>query len=441
MVTGVLFAPPAAATPVSGAPIAVDHLYNLKAAYRARDGASHATQGDVMTAIDASLGFADPPEVINYSYGSDASVDDDGYCRFFDNVVDTFGKTLTLSAGNAGLRAIGTPGIAYNVISVANVNGQGTADRADDTIAPTSSAGPTPGGRKKPDLSALGSQIPTATRTGGVEKVTGTSFAAPAIAGAAARLVDRGTTDPRAVKAVMLNNADDFGSPGWDIDFGWGYFNAARTEQHAADYHLRHIVPEMVERRLFARTSLGPAKATLVWNRHVTEHTSRLTDLDLFLYDERDGRLRDASISSLDNVEQVSSGDLRPVLVVDRAERGPAADELFALAHSGGFEERRGPDVQVKVTTTASASGDAADVRVDVTNTGDLRGHGYEVVLHVPSGARVQWEMAPKVVGSLDPGQTATIAWTLKGPDASALPAIRATATLHAYGFTRQQTR
>jgi DNA-binding beta-propeller fold protein YncE len=37
-------------------------------------------------------------------------------------VVDTFGKTMTLSAGNAGLRAIGTPGIAYNVISVANVN-------------------------------------------------------------------------------------------------------------------------------------------------------------------------------------------------------------------------------------------------------------------------------------------------------------------------------
>ena len=55
-----------------------------------------------MEAVDWALAQADPPEVFNYSYGANVTVDDDSYSRFWDAVVDGFGKVATVSAGNGG---------------------------------------------------------------------------------------------------------------------------------------------------------------------------------------------------------------------------------------------------------------------------------------------------------------------------------------------------
>src|SRR5262249_39570850 len=156
---------------------------------------------DLMAGVDWSLSSTDPPEVLNYSYGARVSTDDDLYTQFWDGVVDTYGKTATISAGNSGPNAIGSPGMAYNILSAANVNNSSTATRTDDSISSSSSGGPTPGGRKKPDLAAPGTSLlmPSNSSPTLWARASGTSFAAPAVAGVAALVIDSGISDPRAV--------------------------------------------------------------------------------------------------------------------------------------------------------------------------------------------------------------------------------------------------
>jgi hypothetical protein len=51
---------------------------------------------------------------------------------------------------------------------------------------------------------------------------TGTSFAAPQVAGAAALIIGLGVTDGRAVERMLLDTARNLGSPGFDEQHGWG---------------------------------------------------------------------------------------------------------------------------------------------------------------------------------------------------------------------------
>jgi serine protease AprX len=105
-------------------------------------------------------------KVFNYSYGGDASGDDDVLARLFDYFADTYGLTISVSAGNESKSGflglwtkpgpVSSPGIGYNVITVAAMNTQGTIDRSDDEIAIFSSRGPTVGGRKRPDIAVPG---------------------------------------------------------------------------------------------------------------------------------------------------------------------------------------------------------------------------------------------------------------------------------------------
>ena len=50
----------------------------------------------------------------------------------------------------------------------------------------------------------------------------GTSMASPHVAGAAALLRSQGITDPAAIEAALKQFAVDLGSPGQDVQFGYG---------------------------------------------------------------------------------------------------------------------------------------------------------------------------------------------------------------------------
>ena len=80
---------------------------------------------DAYAATDESLQVADPPEVINYSYGSPAAQDHDSVARFFDAVIASFGTTVSISAGNSGLSGVSTlvdSATSYNAIVVGNID-------------------------------------------------------------------------------------------------------------------------------------------------------------------------------------------------------------------------------------------------------------------------------------------------------------------------------
>lgn len=142
------------------------------------------------------------------------------------------GKVFTKSAGNSG-NAPGTitiPGDNFNAITVGNC----LRDRSD--MRPSSSRGPTLDGRIKPDVSAPGTQIYVASiRSLGpmYHELTGTSLAAPLVAGMSAMLKQQHPDwTPGAIRKALRSTAVDI--PGNQAlalppnnDEGWGAIQAA----------------------------------------------------------------------------------------------------------------------------------------------------------------------------------------------------------------------
>ncbi|MBK7407853.1 MAG: S8 family serine peptidase [Saprospirales bacterium] len=100
----------------------------------------------------------------------------------------------------------------------------------------SSSRGPAYDGRLKPDISANGGSQFSTDPDNEYSAFSGTSAAAPGIAGVTAQLhqayreANPGEIAEGALlKAIMLNTANDLGNPGPDFKFGWGHVNAYRA--------------------------------------------------------------------------------------------------------------------------------------------------------------------------------------------------------------------
>ena len=443
-----------------GIAFGLDAVLNGKAAFLCpATGRAGMYWSDGAAAIDwtlTGLGIQHA-DAINLSYGGDAVVDDDDMERFLDAVVDDENILVTVSAGNDGPAAntIGSPSIAYNVLSVANMDDRDTFTHSDDIIRNSSSRGPTPGGRRKPDITAPGTDIWSANNNweGGnpdFAERSGTSMSAPTVAGALVLLRDVGLSDPMRMKALLINTAEDFGSADWDATFGWGYIDLLH-----ADYHFIHwpsslfagSIGESGAEEFYRGAMVDNETATLVWNRRVVYNGSSwpstyydLSNLNLRLYNDVNNALIDSSTSAIDNVEQVQANADYSQVVIKIDSVGTfdgASTEAYALATEEGFVASTGPVLSVSEgELTTGPEGDPV-ARVTVGNGGDLTAHSVRVTIGLPLEPE-SVEAATVDVGRLAPGEEQEVSWNLSPKQAVASGGIPVIVTSDSYGSTFQ---
>jgi hypothetical protein len=173
-------------------------------------------EADVVAAIDWAI--ADGADVLNASFGLPAACDkgtDNAFSRYFDFVSFRHMRATTAAAGNESDLAAGrfqyvcSPALGYNVVAVGGITDSNTAAWGDDAMYNRSNVKnpiSTFGDRRKPEVCAVAESITTP----GFDASSGTSYAAPAVAGIVALLIQREpwlVKWPEATKAVLMVSA------------------------------------------------------------------------------------------------------------------------------------------------------------------------------------------------------------------------------------------
>ena len=182
-------------------------------AYKVLRASGGGTSSDLLAGIDRACdpdgnpGTDDAADVINLSlsksYGSGSDYISDAV-----NVAVAYGAVCVASAGNRGpgYETITSPGGARDAITVGSVD-------AADQLAASSSRGPETSLRlAKPDICAPGVSIASCGLGGATWSLSGTSMAAPHVAGGAALLLEAHPDfTPAEVKSALLSSAHDLG--------------------------------------------------------------------------------------------------------------------------------------------------------------------------------------------------------------------------------------
>lgn len=188
------------------------YLMVYKALYATTDGRAAGYSSSLLAAINDAV--KDGAHIINNSWGGLAGEDPDfsPYKAVY-QAVEEAGVLLVSAAGNdgeSGAGTIGCPGCIEAGITVANTNNL-------DRVHPTSSRGPNGDNRFiKPDLAAPGTSILSAaspdenssTAPFAFKAMTGTSMAAPHVAGAAALIsAAHPSWTPAQIKAALTTTS------------------------------------------------------------------------------------------------------------------------------------------------------------------------------------------------------------------------------------------
>ncbi|MFL5909391.1 MAG: S8 family serine peptidase [Gaiellaceae bacterium] len=409
-----------------------------------------------------------PANVFSDSHGvTNITVDDNVDSRAEDATLSEYGGSRAEPAGNDGptSQTLVDSCIAYDVLCMGAFDkGSNFTDASDDTMASYSSRGPTIGGRKKPDLVAVGSAayadrlwwIHNTLWSGGL---SGTSFAAPQGAGAAALLLGSGITDPLAQKAILIESA----RPGratpasamgtqttWQPDWGWGELDLSRALAERTSFATA-TVPSYGVRFYRASTAAGD-RATLVWNRRGSMclttgcqvNLLTLSNLDLQQVDAATGSLQAQSNSSIDNVEQVRSPGAGQVIYKVRATSNVdgLSGEPFALAATNSPTALANPQPtpSLQLSTAQLKPGQTATVTATAHNpSSDLTAESAQLTLNVPTGVQIITGSQTQTLGTLatngSSGDSDTATWTIRATGDVA-GHITATATASRYGET-----
>lgn len=279
--------------------------------------------------------------IINMSFGFEATNIYSMFDIYIDYVAYQANVIFVTSSGNENVLGVTSPGLAYNAITVANIDDKNTKNISDDLLNPpvlenneykngssyinslvihTAS---------KPDISAPGTDIYT-TEYG---NQSGTSYAAPHITGLAALLGEQNPMllyVPAAMKAVLTagvspsNHAyvpsqrvvtsDPLNPASSYIQYGAGIANCVGSativmnESFDFGYFLENTTTgtytiECTENEN-VRVSLSFLKNLLYFDRENRTYSGSLPNLDLFVYDSS-GNLVGSSVTTYNNLEIV----------------------------------------------------------------------------------------------------------------------------------------
>jgi subtilisin family serine protease len=183
------------------------YLGNYKALGIPSEFGANGNSPELAAAIEMAV--RDGMDVINLSLGETEIEPTRDVVATALNAAADAGVVSAVSAGNDfgefGFGSITSPGNAVKTISVAaSSGGHGSPDV--DNVADFSSAGPTPYSLTfKPDVTAPGESVLSASPGGGFVELSGTSMSAPHVAGAAAVLRQRHPTwTPAEVKSALV---------------------------------------------------------------------------------------------------------------------------------------------------------------------------------------------------------------------------------------------
>ena len=414
-----------------GTAYGLDYLINAKAGYRNTTGDGRLTDSDIMAAVDWAVQSAGA-DVVSCSFGGNAGANGDTtLCHFMDAVVFYLNTPVCVAAGNKGPASstVDSPGSGYNVITVGNIDDRNTVTRTDDAIASDSSRGPTGDGRRKPDISAPGSDIISCNANwegtaNDFIRGWGTSMATPMVVGSVLLLKDYGITNDKAIKAILLNTAEDRGDAGPDNVYGYGYIDLSHAYSLRSNYFTGSVGASPV---FFKGSIVSGDTATLVWNRHInyigpSEPSSYLglSDLDLDIWDETTNILAGQSTSGLNNVEKAKSGSSYSSGILKVYPFSLAAglsSESYALATEEGFSQVSAPTLSASLSVPSGTigSGTTFSVSTIVSNTG-IGAHNVAVTLTLPSGFSIVSGSNPQSLGTISSGGSKTATWTVQAP-------------------------
>ena len=368
------------------------------------------------------------------------------------------GLTVLYSAGNDGNSGLTPPATAKNSIAVANHHNRGGS--APDTIAQSSSKGPTDDGRIKPDLAAPGSWVRSCLSqdaqdtSGNTWKSTwyieysGTSMAAPNAAGASAlvheyltEIAGRPSPQGALVKALLVLGAEDMGSR--DIpndDEGWGRINVANSLVPGTDVGIfvddRNSLRSgnSVSYEFNLTRSNSPLKVVLAWSDYQgsSSSSSQLrNDLDLEVI------APDGTTTYLGNNFQAGrsvpggSADSKnnlEVVLVDSAIAGVWTVKVSDVYHGGGRNEQpfslavRGVNVNdlrsdpivelsdVSYSSEVPQVGEEMTISVPVTNQGSGRAVDLVVEAGILKVGTLGTDLGRETI-TLGPGVTRVLQW------------------------------
>jgi subtilisin family serine protease len=170
------------------------------------------TAGPIGSVLDDAILYAadNGAQIItmSLSVGSSAAIND-----ALDYAYNTKGVFIDCASGNNGF-SVSYPANRPEVMAVA-------ASTRTDAKASYSNAGP------EVEVAAPGSSILSTGLNNTYTSGSGTSFAAPHVAGTAALLLSYNDTLANTeVRQVLKDTAEDIGSPGFDNGTGWGRINA-----------------------------------------------------------------------------------------------------------------------------------------------------------------------------------------------------------------------